>query len=93
MAVRGQLAKENVASVLQNAFGKDYIGEVDKKFYVWANDGGERVQIAISLTCPKTPIGENRASAFSMETEAPARAEITDEERDNIATLLERLGL
>ena len=45
------------------AFGADYIGEQDKKIYVWADDGGERVQIAIAMTCPKTPIAaENEAA-------------------------------
>ena len=55
---KGQIAKENVEKKIATAFGEDYIGNFDKKLYVWANDGGERVQIALSLTCPKTPVGD-----------------------------------
>jgi hypothetical protein len=52
------------------------------------------VQIAISLTCPKVPIGEKKASAFEEMPESPKeKTEISDEERDNIATMLARLGL
>ena len=43
MAARGSVAKENIAKKLQEAFGKDYIGEFDRKYYLWGNDGGERV--------------------------------------------------
>ena len=53
---RGAVAKQLVIKKIAEAFGDDYIGEFDKKFYVWANENGERVQIAISMTCPKTPI-------------------------------------
>lgn len=106
MAARGSVAKENIAKKLQEAFGKDYIGEFDRKYYIWANDGGERVQIAISMTCPKTPIEVDKtvdtggdwdftdtpkSTALPIASAGPA--EITDEEVDNIKTLFEKLGL
>ena len=56
MAARGTIAKEKVEKKIAECFGEDFIGLYDRKCYVWANDGGERVQIAISMTCPKTPI-------------------------------------
>lgn len=102
---RGQIAKENVIKVIQKAFGDNYIGEADKKFYVWADDGGEKVQIAISMTCPKTFI---EAAAPQSASEAPAGgwnfediptpvktkpAEISQEEMDRIADMMARLGL
>ena len=40
---RGNVAKENVANKLREAFGQDWIGEFDKKYYIYANDGGEKV--------------------------------------------------
>lgn len=92
---KGAIAKENIAIKLREVFGADYVGEVDKKHYLWADDGGERVQIAITMTCPKNPIGA--VSAFgdsaSVETIKPAAAEITDEERNHIADLMAKLGL
>ena len=105
---RGNIAKESVIKKIANEFGADFIGEYDKKVYVWANDGGERVQIAISLTCPKTPIQvDMNVSAgggdWDFSDDAPknttiavasaAPAEITEEEKSNLADLMSRLGL
>ena len=85
-------------------FKDDYIGENASKHYVWANDGAEKVQIAISLTCPKTPMGTvDMSSAFGdgMDFEATpvvaqttfTPAEITPEETQNIADMMAALGL
>ena len=54
---KGATAKINVTKKIIEAFGSDFVTEQDKKLYVWADDGGERVQIAISMTCPKAPVG------------------------------------
>lgn len=52
------------------------------------------MQIALSLTCPKNPIGEQRPSAFADDpVEEKSEVEITQKERDNIAELMSRLGL
>jgi len=100
MAVKGAAAKEQVIKRISSAFGEDFIGEVDKKIYVWANDNGEKVQIAISLTCPKNFV-ENVSSVknkndevldFSAET-PNVNVEISDEEKKNIAELMAKLGL
>ena len=101
---KGAIAKQQVVEKLKSVFGDDYIGENSSKHYVWANDGGERVQIAISLTCPKNPIGTvDMSSAFGdgIDFDAPAvvvqtkfePAEITQEEQDNLAIMMARLGL
>lgn len=102
---KGQIAKELVEKKIQAAFSTDYIGTFDKKIYVQAKENGEMVQIAISLTCPKVPvvvdntvqIGDyNFEDPITVTTNATGKftpAEITDEERANIAALLERLNL
>ena len=54
---KGANAKVVVENKIKEAFGNDFIGIADKKIYVWADDGGEKVQVAISMTCPKTPVG------------------------------------
>lgn len=56
MAAKGNVAKATVIEKIKKAFGNDFITEIDKKAYVWADDGGERIQVALSLTCPKVPI-------------------------------------
>lgn len=108
---RGNVAKSEVAKRLAQAFGANYIGEYDKKHYVWANDGGEKVQIAISMTCPKTfieaekPVAKTETKIESgggdwdfsddnkVEYKKTERAEITEEEKQNIANLMASLGL
>lgn len=102
---RGTTAKTNVENKLKEAFGSDYVGVFDKKVYVWADDGGERVQIALSMTCPKTFVGAVDLTAaagaghdFSdpevvvgPTTSQPA--EVTPEEQKNIEDLIAALGL
>lgn len=108
MAAKGTIAKDNVAHIIQQAFGASYVGTVDKKLYVWADDDGERVQVAISLTCPKNPIGTvdatkinygSSSAGIDFESEDTTIAvsgptnEVSEEEKQNLATLLEKLGL
>jgi hypothetical protein len=102
---RGTTAKEKVENKIKEAFGEDFVGIYDKKIYVWADDGGERVQIAISMTCPKTTVGTVDLTAaaggghdFSdpevvvgPTTSQPA--EVTPEEQKNIEDLIAALGL
>lgn len=92
---RGQIAKEQVVQTLATAFGDKYIGEHDKKYYVWADDGGAPVQIAIALTCPKVEIETGNAPDISPTPGITSKVavELTPEEEDNINTLFTRLGL
>ena len=105
---RGAIGKQNVINKIKEAFGTDFIGEYDKKIYVFANDGGEQVQIAISLTCPKNPIQvdasvsldngdldftDDAPKTSKVAVSAARPAEITEEEKKNIADLMAKLGL
>jgi hypothetical protein len=105
MAARGTIAKENIVKVLMKAFGDNFIGEVDKKYYVAVDDGGSLEQIAITLTCPKNPVAKppsvyvvkETAKGLDFEdntvTVEPPKTEITEQEKKNIADLMARLGL
>lgn len=124
MATKSDIAKSEVERKIALAFGDDFIGVQDKKIYVWADAGGERIQIAISMTAPKVWIeGESAAkptvvtpkvagdvppweedtsgtgwdfsapSQVNVVATPPAASEITKEEKENIATLMARLGL
>ena len=104
---KGNIAKANVVKKIAEIFGADFIGEYDKKLYVWTQENGEKVQVAISLTCPKTSIDvsgtpiPNFSGGIDFEdmgvaTVAPSAfvpAEITEEETKNIQDLMARLGL
>lgn len=97
MAAKGTVAKQEVTEKLKKAFGDNFIGEYEKKIYVWANDGGDRVQIAIALTCPKIQIEAGEVSVDSdsaFPTTASAQSiEFTDQEKKNLEDLMERLNL
>lgn len=101
---KGAEAKEYVAKKLKEAFGNDYVGEVDKKYYVWAYEGGQKMQIAIAMTCPKTPVGnivEEKKEAFDWSEDVTKTGmvgtfkpiEIEDSEREKVAELMKKLGL
>lgn len=92
MAARGTVAKQEVTKKLREAFGDNFIGEHEKKIYVWANDGGDCVQIAITLTCPKIQIETGAVSAFPTTASAQS-VEFTDQEKKNLEDLMARLNL
>lgn len=106
MAAKGTIGKQNVINKIRESFGADFIGEIDKKIYVWTQENGERIQIALSLTCPKTPVTtsthiptinggmdfEAAETAIAVSASA-APAEVTEEERQIIADLMAKLGL
>lgn len=98
--MKGATAKENVKNKIIAALGADYVGEFDKKLYMWADDGGERIQVCISMTCPKVFKGAEPAPKatldFDDESDFPAAAkpvDITPEEKETLQELMNRLGL
>ena len=104
MATKGTTAKENVTKIIADAFGDNYIGEFDKKLYVWADDGSGKIQVCLALTCPKVYRGVEETSSPEMnfdDDESPAAepagnfkpADITQDEQDTLAALMEKLGL
>lgn len=100
MAAKGTIAKQQVTAKIAEAFGADYVGEVDRKLYVWAEENGERVQVALSLTCPKNPVGADGATntvatpAVLEFGDGPAVIpDLSEDEKQNIQDLMARLGL
>jgi hypothetical protein len=103
---KGAIAKQVVTNKIAEAFGEDYIGEVDKKIYVWAMENGEKVQIALALTCPKVMVANGAApvpaalestdGGFNWDDTVKPDAEpavITADEEANISKLMAELGL
>ena len=93
---KGSIAKQSIENKLKEVFGTDFIGVYDKKIYVFADDGGERVQIAIAMTCPKTEV----AAGQSQTTTEPASvmpvtlnsAVTPEEEQAALEALYAKLG-
>lgn len=103
---KGAQAKQLVINKIQEAFGDNFIGEVDKKIYVWSQENGERIQIAITLTCPKVSVAAVAPTAsmtgggdWNFEDSpitfaaGSAQKEITEDERQRVKDLMEKLGL
>lgn len=98
---KGDIAKANIEQKIKEVFGASYIATIDKKIYLNVDDGGAPVQIALSLTCPKNPVGtptfQGGTNFAAMPTNGVelgrTTAEITDEEINNIKSLMASLGL
>ena len=104
MAAKGTVAKTQVTDKIKEAFGVDFITVDGSKIYVWAEDSpGEKVQIALTLTCPKNLVnaaggrvtGEPEMIDFEAMTETGESAppQITADEEQNIKDLMAKLGL
>ena len=100
--VRGAIAKQVITKKLQDAFGADFLGEVDKKIYLQAPENGEMVQIAISMTCPKNTIEVSNAPVINngmidFEAQdvkvATHTTEISEDERATVVEMMKRFGL
>ena len=105
---RGNEAKEKLMNKIVQMPNVSFIGCYDKKYYFFEEENGEQVQIAISLTCPKNPIqvdatvttdagdwdfSDNPKVNTTVAVANAAPAEITEEEKANIADLMAKLGL
>lgn len=100
---KGSIAKDAVVEKIAEAFGEDFLGSYDKKYYVRAKENGQYIQIAISLICPKTPVenfgsmdfGNNELNFEEGATIQPMKkvTEISPEEEENLKVLIEKLGL
>lgn len=105
MPKKGEVARQNVAQTIIKAFQatNDFVCFQDKKIYVLAQDGdnGEKLQFAISLTMPKTPVAaqttanpnENGVSTGAVVNTAPTPVDISPEDREKVAELKKMLGI
>lgn len=101
---KGNLAKDNLIRRFITAVGDDYIGASDdnKKHYFWSVENGEKMQVCISLTVPKTPIACGNVSNGKLEFgDEPSSGVVTpqkmkpmdESEAEVLARLKEELGL
>lgn len=69
--------------------------EYGKEFRIPFEEDGQRVEIKVALTCAKTNVGGDGDSVESVgevPASAPASTEPTEEEKQNIADLMSKLG-
>lgn len=103
---KGTEAKKALMQKIISALSDCYVGEADKKYYFNSMENGERVQVCLSMTCPKVPIEGGTAPAanttstgnfdWSGGTAAPAPAapvEISKEDDAQVTELMRKLGI
>ena len=99
---KGAQAKEALIKRFATAVGADYCGEADKKYYFWSVENGERVQIAVSMTCPKTPVLFNGnggdlnfedGDSLGTAPDLPAANIMSDDEKATLERLMKELDL
>lgn len=90
---KGTEAKKLVEAVLQQAFKADYLGKQNNKIYLEVDDGGEgRVQIAVTLTCPKTEVLINKNN-WEEEFSIPEDYVIPPAELEQLQNLINKYNL
>lgn len=98
---RGDAAREVTKAKIIEAFGEDYVDTIDKKIYVNVQDGpgGEILQMAISMTIPKTPIGKPAVNGVKSgdgafpSVETASTTALSAEDQAEVQRLMERLGI
>ena len=94
---KGSIAKEAITQKILEVFeGAFTYGS--KEIRIPYSEDGNRVEIKVTLTCAKENVGGNSAFAVTESQASPAApastiAAPTEQEKANIANLMERLGL
>ncbi len=93
---RGAEAKEYIGNKILETFAGAF--PYDKEIRIPYMEDGNRVEIKITMTCAKVNVGEGApGDAGTVATPAPVVdnkiPEPTQEEKDNIAFLMNKLGL
>lgn len=89
---KGSIAKDNLIKRFATAVGSDYVGTEDgKKFYFWSTENGEKVQVAVTMTVPKTPISCNAQGGDINFEDEPAPTKAPVEMQEDEKAVLERL--
>lgn len=89
---RGDFAKQFVTEEIVKAFEDNFVTVQDKKIYLNVKEGAETVQVAISLTVPKTPIGASDGNTI-INSSSYSPTELSDEDKQAIEGLKKKLGI
>ena len=98
---KGSLSKEKVTKKILEVFDGSFMYGT-KEIRIPMTENGERVEIKVALTCAKTNVGGDAEPSAFASPEAPATKTIpvfttltapTDEEKQNIQDLMNKLGI
>ena len=104
MAAKGAIAKQEIAQKILNTFEGSFLYNDGKEIRINTVENGNIVQIKVALTCAKVPVeggfvppeAAKKAeiidfTAATVKESVPA--EPTEDEKERLATLLDKLGL
>ena len=92
---KGQQSKAKVLEVLQEVFPNMFSAD-GKEWRIPVIENGEVVEIKVALTCAAKNIGGEGVPIVAGKVEGPVAVEtltVTEEEKEQIKNLMERLGL
>jgi hypothetical protein len=100
MAAKGAILKQEVMEKILETFPGSFLYNDGKEVRINGVEEGQQLQIKVTFTCAKTPVeggsdvilpGENPViDKPAIEERVPQ--EPTDEEKERLATLLDKLG-
>ena len=105
MAAKGSILKQKIAEKIVTAFPGSFLYNDGKEIRINGTEEGVPLQIKITLTCAKTPVGcgyDNvlpgekstvAAPVSSTESNEQIPQEPTTEEKERLTKLLNKLGL
>lgn len=88
---RGSLAKEEIAQKILDTFENSF--RYDKEIRIPYVEMGETIEIKVTLTAAKVNVGLHVEAASTEKAATPTSTEITKEEKEEVAALMERLNL
>ena len=103
MAAKGAILKQEVSKKILDAFPGSFLYNDGKEIRINGTEDGQALQIKVTLTCAKTAVGndenivfDNDAAVADLKLVGPEEKipqEPTDEEKERLKILLDKLGL
>ena len=105
MGAKGSILKQEVSEKILKAFSGSFLYNDGKEIRINGLENGEQLQIKVTLTCAKVAVeggedvalpGEEKAATADVKpagTNEQVPQEPSAEEKERLATLLNRLGL
>lgn len=93
---KGSAAKDNLMYLFSTACGDNFIGTEDgKKFYFWSKENGEKMQVCVTMTIPKTPmtVSGDVDTALDFEDEDTPFGQMNEDEVQTLDRLVKELDL
>lgn len=93
---RGSIAKTNLLEKFKVALGQDFVGmdSDGKKAYFWSTENGEKMQVCITMTVPKTPLATDSMPKEMVFGDGPVPVSpISEDEQATLDRLMKELNL